>query len=786
MTIINFLGADVPLTKRMHADGTKDAYPLVKNFTSYEEKIETVEQLFKSIIFHADQGHCLLKGQLTRPLTAEPRAGTTRTDDATEWVCLDFDRHECANIEDVLTSFGLGDISYVIQYSSSHGMPDNEGTVSAHVFMLLDKPLPAPRLKAWLMSLNLDHLKEDLRLSRAKSVISWPLDVTTCQNDKLLYIAPPSFVKMKDPVKTRIKLVKGRYPKLRIQLIGERNINTLKVDERKCLNILRESEGLPKRTAKTSWVGSIEVQNKPDVCEVTESREQGEYIRLNLNGGDSWAYWHHRDNFELIHDFKSDTWYKTKELVPGYYQGLIEARQALNATPTENGDVILAFRDMKSAEYYNGLYNIETQRLDLHRAKNETQLDHWMRSHGRTIGDFIPVWDICYDPRADWVIDEDRHRINLFKKTKYMRMEPKSGHTPLKSFPNIYRVIRHFLGEDPNDTKLSAHFLNWFACIFQRNEKPITAWVIHGTEGTGKGYFMKHIVTPLFGLQSIMEVGIQNIEDNFNGFLEGKLFINVNEIDVDDFTEKGRVSAKFKTLITDSTMPIRRMRQVATQEPNFASFLFASNKRQPVQIPADDRRYNVGNRQLEKIVPPKDEDVANELEKFAEWLLDHKADVKLAGTILQTEAREAIQKLGVSSIQETCDAMVQGDLEKLWMTMTDEALLNRATIQTAHTANAMAYNTLLRHIASQALATTKSTLSRDEMAIILQYNVGNIRPEPNRITSLLRHNGIETKQVRHNGKKTYGIHVDWKISDEFRKELIDEFQPKSKLRKIKG
>ena len=75
-------------------------------------------------------------------------------------------------------------------------------------------------------------------------------------------------------------------------------------------------------------------------------------------------------------------------------------------------------------------------------------------------------------------------------------------------------------------------------------------------------------------------------------------------------------------------------------------------------------------------------------------------------------------------------------------------------MQTAHTANAQAYNMLMNNIAQKALVTPKQTLSRDEMAIILQYNVGNIRPEPNRVTSLLRHNGIETKQLRHNGTKT--------------------------------
>lgn len=784
---ITFLGADIPLTKTIYADGSKDAYPLVKNFTSYTEEINTVEDLYKAIIFHADQGHCLVKGNITRPLINEPRAGTTRTDEPTEWVCLDFDRHEAENVDAVLELLGLQNISHVVQYSSSHGLgtDETEGTVSAHVFMLLDRPLPAPMLKSWLMGLNLKHLAEDLRLSRSKTVISWPLDITTCQNDKLLYIAPPVFKGMKDPLRERISLVKRAKPRLLTQTIGEANINALKTDERRHLNTLRESEGLPKRTAKTTWVGTVEVQNKPDVCTVTGVKEQGEYVRLNINNGDSWAYWHHKDNFEIIHDFKSDTYYRTKELVPGYYQGLVEARKALNATPTEDGDLILAFRDLKTAEYYNGLYNPVTKRLELYRARNETQLDHWMRSHGRIIGDFIPTWDIQYDPRGDWTIDEDRHFINTFRPSHYMQAEADSTLT-VKDFPTIHHIIRHLLGETGKDCTLSEAFLNWFAVIFQRKAKPLTAWVVHGAEGTGKGYFFNKIASKLLAMSNAMAITVGNLEDQFNGWIEGKLFILVDEIEVDDFREKGRVTAKLRNYITEPTIALRRMRQATIDAPNYASFLFSSNRPQPVYIPPTDRRYNVGNYQPAKLLPPNDEIVMNELEKFAEWLLAHKADVEAANRIVQTEARTLIQKLGVSSIQETCDAMKNGEFDKLWLAKIDDELLNRAPVQTAHTANAQQYNMLMKQIAEKALTSPKTTLSRDEMAVILQYNVGNIRPEPNRVTSLLRHNGIETKQLRHNGSKTYGIHVEWHISDELRPEIEEAVNGgKPKLRKIK-
>lgn len=794
MTItINFLGADLPLTKSVYADGSKDAYPLVKNFTSYEEKVKDIKALHAVITAHGDLGHCLLKGKLVRPLVNEPRAGTTRGDDFTQYICLDFDNHVCADIDEELSKLGIGDISYVIQYSSSHGLEGNEGMVSAHIFMLLDAEMPAPVLKAWLMGLNLDILDKDrttnkddhnLTLARAKMTLHWPLDVTTCQNDKLIYIAPPMFKGMKDPLKQRVKLIKKKLDLLPITRIGERNLTKLKEQERAVLNALRVKEGLPKRTAKTSWVGTKEIQNKPDRCNVTEIREQGEYVRLNINGGDSWAYYHSKDDFEFIYDFKSDIWFRTKEFVPDYYQTKINERAALNATPTEDGDLILAFRDMKTAEYYNGLYNPELKKLELYRAKNERQLEDWMRSHGRHIGEFIPVWDIQYNPREDWVIDEDRHLINTFRPSRYMGMEP--AHHDTSKFSNILSIIRHLLGESGKDTTLSDAFLNWFAVILQRKAKPLTAWVVHGCEGTGKGYFFNKIAAPLLALRNAMSVTVGNIEDQYNGWIEGKLFILIDEIEVDDFREKGRITAKLRNYITEPTIALRRMRQAVIDAPNYASFLFSSNRPQPVYIPPTDRRYNVGNYQPEKLPRPDDKVIAAELEYFAQWLLAHPASIEEANKIVETDARNLIQKLGVSSITETCNAMKEGNFETLWLAMMDDAMLDRAPVQTAHIVNAKLYNELLKEIARGVLEQgTKLTLSRDEMAIILQYNVGNIRPEPNRITSLLRHNGIETKQIRHKGNKTYGIHVDWVVPTELLNELKQIIKPSAKLRKIK-
>lgn len=120
---IYFLGASrpaIPLTKTISPRG-KDAYPLTKYFTSYEEEITSSLDLFNAIKTHAAQGHCLIKGNLSRPLIDEERRGATATDDATQYICLDFDRHETDDINDDLARMGLGNINYVLQYSASHG-----------------------------------------------------------------------------------------------------------------------------------------------------------------------------------------------------------------------------------------------------------------------------------------------------------------------------------------------------------------------------------------------------------------------------------------------------------------------------------------------------------------------------------------------------------------------------------------------------------------------------------------------------------------------------------------
>lgn len=743
---ITFLEADQPLTKTFHkrSDGTinKIPYPMVKKFTSHTIQVDTLMDLFSGITLHAEKAHCLVKGLLSRELVDEPRRGTTSTDTPTEWMCLDFDGLEAENIQEVMDTLGLNDVSYIVQHSSSaQVIAENNGQINAHIFLLLNKAIPAPNIKSWLMEQNLKHFEP--RLSKTNCALSWPLDVTVCQNDKLIYIATPRFIGMKDPFKgSRIELIKKKHDRLPVERLSIKSMEAMKKEARAKLNELRSYAGLDPLRSRTTIQGEFEIQNKPDECVITGRREEGEFVRLNLNDGDSWAYWHPANNFELIHDFKTGMSYRTKELLPGYYKDLMNEREAERSTPTKDGDLVLGFCDIPTAKYYKGLWNPQREDLRLWPARNEKQLADWYQSNGLTPPNYIPQWTITFDPRSDEIVNEDTNTVNLYKKSNYFDVEPDEN----AQFPRIKAIIQHMIGEG----EVYEHFINWFACIFQRKHKPRTAWVAHGIEGTGKGYFFNNIAMPLLNSTNCFSALVGDIEDKFNEWVECKSFIMVDEVDVNDFKDKGRVEARLRNWITDPIISVRRMQTSSQQIRNWSSWFFASNKKQPVFIPKSDRRYNVGRYQAIKLPKPNDEEVEAELQNFARYLKAHRADVIEADSIIHTVERDAIAQLGVTGAQETAEAILNGDWEELMMMAPSDDLAPGMGEM------AMPYKQLITRLKNDTV------ISRDELFVIFEYTVGKVPSSPNKLTSYLRHYGIHTKRIRKNGAPTYGIEVSWK------------------------
>lgn len=791
MPEITFLEAAVPLTKTFTqaADGsiTKEPYPVqISNFTTHTHKITTLLELHKLITAHAELNHCLQKGVINKALKNESRKGNTNTIDNTDWVCLDFDRHVATDVNEELDKLGLSGVSYVMQWSASHGTPGTEGTLSCHVFMLLSASIAAPTLKAWLQSLNFSHFNDDIKLTRDGNGLRWPLDVTTCQNDKLLYIANPIFIGMKDPLKgKRIEFVKGKKDKLDIARIGEAAPEILR---KKCTdkrNELRRAAGMTPIRAGTTFIGEHEVQNKPGQATVTGVKECGDYTRLNLNGSDSWAYWHFNDNFELLFSFKSpETAYRLKEICPNYYSDLVSRRNSVQSAPNGDGDLVLAICDKETSAYWKVLWNAERKELHMYPAKSETQLDHWLQAHGLLSGPFVPQWKIGYHPREDWRVDTEEKEINMFVRSTYMRDAEKRKVDLKKECPTIMRVINSMVGDDQ---QVLEAFMNWFACLFQRIGKPIVSWTFHGIEGTGKGTFFTRIATPLLHPANVKQVSMMTLQDQYNAWIKNKLLIYVDEVDIDAFSEESMTTSLLRMYITEDTVPVRDMRVIAQTVPNYFGIIFASNKPQPVYIPATDRRYNVGRFQMNKLkinAYERDVQIVKELKAFADYLHSYEASLERACEIVHTPDRERIAKLAVTSLQETAHTILTGDLEALWNAMPDEKHLKDIATTNEHSAYASAYAGLVRAIASDHILKLGryDRLTRDEIRTIFQYCVGNTPATPAKFTSLLRHNGIDLKRIRRGEDLHAGCEITWRTTGEFAATLKQVLEPTKRLK----
>ncbi len=623
------------------------------------------------------------------------------------------------------------------------------------------------------LNLHTEVLKKALTLSNSKAALHWPLDIVVNDNGRIIYIAEPTFINMDSPIppKERIQYVKKVEDFLDVTKIPEMALEVLKKQQRETVNALRSKDGLIKISRKTIQKGEFEIQS--GVGEVTTYEpidNDGEFIRYNLNGGDSQAYWHPRHSFELLHSFKGEPSLLMKEVMPSRYAELTRLAQAGNIMPSKTGEIVLAFRDKKSAKYYNGTWNEGTHFLDLHRAESETQIDHFLQSHGKVLGPFIPIWDMNFEPLKSYVVDEDNQKVNMFVATKLML-------APLvtqRKYPTIQRIMDHAIGTGP----VQEHFLNWLACVLQHKKKTGTAWILHGTEGTGKGLLVNKVLKPIFERYLIVRKASE-LQSQFNAWMETTMLAFIDEIEADVF-EKRSMEGDLRNAITEPIIGIRRMRTDSYEVASYINFIFSSNKPQPVKLPLGDRRFNVGHYQSERLyMTDKEVDtISSEVAAFANYIMNRATDLDAASSILQTEDRKMIQALSVTSLDEFANDVVTGDLPKLWEYMPDEKFLMENGLVDL---SASAYAQLLKRFITQQ----ESVISRDELKLLFSHAVGQVPPGANKFTAYLRHHNIHLKAVWDGVQTVRGIKVEWQITPAQRADIIQTLAPSDRLRKVK-
>lgn len=776
-----FLEARVPLTKKFTA-ATKSSYPNAYEFQSHSVNVKSLKDLTQHLKNHASLGHCLLKGMLDKDLAWESRANHTSPHQHTTWICLDIDNiKSIQSVDDLLIKMGISHISHIIQYSASYGIMGSTA-VKAHVFMGLASSVSPSALKIWLKQINLTLFQNDLELTKTNVSLRWPLDITTCQNDKLLYISPPEC----DPPSLntftgeRIQFVQRQRDALDFEQIAVPSAETVKALEESEINRLRKAAGLADRKTSSfklkEYKGEQYLPN-PDQATLSGVKEDRGFVYINLNGGDSWAYYHPAENPTFIYNFKGEPTYKTSELLPDYWASI--NAQKRQATQAEHKDkFFLAFRDFKTAEYYNGWYDENTEELTLHKARSEKQIQDFLVNHGQVVPDAIPLWTIEYDPTSTLVIDTVERTVNLFKASSYMKFAVVQGKVAKpKATPVIDKIIHSAVGPACYD-----QFLNWAAYLFQNRIAPGTAWVLHGTQGTGKGILVNKVLSPLFGPSNVCVRRMEELEDKFNDYMENSLIVFIDEAQVSESGRANVIMSTLKNYITEPVISIRRMRQSSYEVRNHVGMIFGSNMPDPVTLPPNDRRFNVGEYQPNKldINDAEVKAIEAELQDFAFKLQQHKIDMDAVRTPMVNAAKEDMIAVSRTSADTIADALLKGDMSVLWDSLptVDESML---TIPVAM--KLAPYKRLLYEL----VASQRTNLSREEVQIIFDYNVGKVPESPHKFTAYIKHKGLTVKPVRVGDKLVKGIATKWSNSKQWFAECEEEIHKEmgSKVKHLK-
>lgn len=638
-------------------------YPLVRSVISHHEDVHTPEDLYQKITHHAKQGHCMLKGQLARPLQGESRAGQTDSMQVTQWVLLDLDFDDgWESVDAFLYELNPAwrNVSYVWQYSSSAGIRHDAG-LRGHIWIMLDEPTSPSLLKSWLKERNLTvpRLRERIELTATGFSVRWPLDVTTCQNDKLIYIAPPIFENGTDPIEgERIQLVR-KDTDFAPAPTPQGSMQQLENSTEHLINELRKAQGLPKRTARYKEQGAQKVLANPDEAVVTGEHHARGFVYLNLNGGDSWGYFFPEDKPELLFNFKDEPVVRLKDIAPEFYYQYRRRR-----TREAYGNVRpYVLRDPQTDTYYNVIHDRNEDQIKLLApVAAKDRLRDFMEQYGYTLPDPVPDWTIDFDPTTTEVIDPEAQWLNRYQPTDLIRYGGQL--TPYPELPPIInRVVRSVCADDDDVVE---HMLNWLACLLQTRKHLGTAWVLHGVEGTGKGVLFNQILRPILGQRHAVELTMTTFEEKFNDILQEACLLWLDEFRLFSSQRADMVRQKLWNLITEPSIEIRAMHKNTIVRPNYVNVMIASNFPDPLPITEGDRRFNIAPAQDRKLYLTRaevEEGLPDELPLFVSYLMHREADLDRAAEVIDNEPRQEMQRVTQTAPDAFFSALKNGDLD---------------------------------------------------------------------------------------------------------------------------
>lgn len=320
-----------------------------------------------------------------------------------------------------------------------------------------------------------------------------------------------------------------------------------------------------------------------------------------------------------------------------------------------------------------------------------------------------------------YIIEDGIEYLNTAVPTSFMKLDGK----PEKEPKAILDLLFNLLGFDQ---AFFEYFLNWIACNFALAKRPLTAVIIFGLEGTGKG-ILYHIMEKLYGEENCSQLNAESFKSDFKlaPCVEKKRFINCDEITLSIHRNK---EPFFKGYLGNPTIKLGKTIETHGQ------MLFTANYFTVFKINDGDRRYSCKESgfKLEennflgfgsyKALEAK---IDSELADFAKYLKSLNIDVALADEPIDTPEKRLIIGLSKSYLKDFHNAIVSLNIDyfsrlrnsKLFEAMDKDmrfySRINRANV-------ALAYNDLFGDNISTA-DIMKQLRALNQEGIFEEYNI---------------------------------------------------------------
>ncbi len=814
VTFLTAANSKVSLTKTFKKDGTKSSYPNVKRFDSHEvtlpsDPLKALEVLEKSSKEYAAKGAAMLKGE-TSPgavLKNESRKGFVDRIKMTNHIVLDIDGLVLPNInpstmtlDNNAIKFLAGlvvnqlpvefqQISYVAMASSSLGV---KPTINIHLHFLSSTPVRPKQLKEWLKQTNLDiqGLRDSCTLNATYKALSYTLDPCLADNSRMIYIGTPIFEnKSENPIADddRVVLVQKQIHELDMSaLVSGVDPEVVKTRTMEHIKKVLEAKGLkyekPKTTTMKVRDEEIDVVTNPPRMNLDFSYINGDFFYFNINGGDSNGYYVLRHNPRIVQNFKGEDAFLLEEACKDTYEWVLEQirTQRKESNDVNNAHAFRVMHDLNLDTYWKVVLDPKEDRVvDMYQSKKDS-LEDWMLDNGEQMPKIIESWEIKFDPTSTTSINESGRTLNLYHEPLIQRQyeqykgEATMGEASLLEdvCPLVYRIIYHMTGSDSSSYE---HFINWLAYAIKTRTKTQTAWLFHGTTGTGKGLFYKRILQPIIGPAYCAMKKTEEFQDNFNGYMETSLFIAVDEFRVGDTKQAKATENWLKNQITEEQGTIRLMRTNPKENvPLFTNFLFYSNDNDALMIAADDRRFNIAPRQevpIKVAIPELSEEelsneiIHDELPKLVGFLKAFKYDINRVRTPMRNRAKTVLKEAAADIYTNLVDFFKRGDLEPFL-----DIIQDKPVTEFERTMQAVLRPEVLDWVAQSKTGKKIMVLEADLRAIMQFFSGRELNRGAFKTIYSRRGLTIERKQVK--GKRVQGFGVAWDLDPRVKEQIL--------------